>query len=393
MSRGLSAEESIGWPLPLIRSRPPTSALPRPGARASSSSTRCSPSGPARRCRPRPCSPSSPRPWMPAPSGGCRGARKRLAEVEALARRNLRAAEEARRVVVRRNANSSRRKRRRAPTPSARRRRCGVRSNGCGRPRSSAPRRRGSRRRTRRVRSSPTEIERVHEEHAARRRRARSHARDALRPRQPPRRVLAAPPRRAGSAGDGAGEQVRAEEAQRVAERNLEIATETARRRADEDVARFNKVEEAWRTRAPNAIGLPPSFRRSRPATASSHVCASRSRRRAKTWPDCSPTSTCKPRAPTAPKTELAPRGRRCASAEKAAAEAIEGRDLDGIALETTRSELAEKAEALDAERSSSQARIADLAAQLATAHPYRRERDRTLGRPRIEARRGDRRP
>ena len=43
------------------------------------------------------------------------------------------------------------------------------------------------------------------------------------------------------------GDQVRAEEAQRVAERNLEIATETARRRADEDLARFTKVETAWR--------------------------------------------------------------------------------------------------------------------------------------------------
>ena len=39
------------------------------------------------------------------------------------------------------------------------------------------------------------------------------------------------------------GDQVRAEEAQRVAERNLEIATETARRRAEEDLARFTKVE------------------------------------------------------------------------------------------------------------------------------------------------------
>ena len=37
---------------------------------------------------------------------------------------------------------------------------------------------------------------------------------------------------------------VRAEESQRVAERNLEIALETARRRAEDDHARFVKIEE-----------------------------------------------------------------------------------------------------------------------------------------------------
>src|SRR5438128_2671112 len=40
---------------------------------------------------------------------------------------------------------------------------------------------------------------------------------------------------------------VRAEEAQRVAERNLEIATETARRRPEDDHARLVKVEEELR--------------------------------------------------------------------------------------------------------------------------------------------------
>ena len=164
--RGQNAEESIGWPLPLTRSRPPTSALPRPGARESSFSTRCSPSAPA-------AAPARARPHRRAgggrrraPSAGSRGAKKRLAEVEALARRNLRAAEEARRVVV----PGTSAPRGGSVGPHRRRahgvRRCGARSNGCGQPRSSAPRRLGSRRRTRPVRSSPTEIERVHDEHA-----------------------------------------------------------------------------------------------------------------------------------------------------------------------------------------------------------------------------------
>ncbi len=43
------------------------------------------------------------------------------------------------------------------------------------------------------------------------------------------------------------GEQVRAEEALRVAERNLEVAMESGRRRAEDDAARFDKVEADWR--------------------------------------------------------------------------------------------------------------------------------------------------
>src|SRR5436190_248635 len=43
------------------------------------------------------------------------------------------------------------------------------------------------------------------------------------------------------------GELVRAEEALRIAERNLEVATESARRRGDDDAAKFEKLEAEWR--------------------------------------------------------------------------------------------------------------------------------------------------
>ena len=76
----------------------------------------------------------------------------------------------------------------------------------------------------------------------------------------------------------------------------------------------------------------------------------------------------CRRRAPTPRRAELATAREGLVQAERIAADATEGRDLAGIALETTRSELAERTEALDAERSASQARIADLVAQLATA-------------------------
>jgi hypothetical protein len=54
-------------------------------------------------------------------------------------------------------------------------------------------------------------------------------------------------------------------------------------------------------------------------------------------------------------------------TAEKTATDASQERDLAGISLETTRAELAERTEALEAERSSSQATIAELTAQLST--------------------------
>ena len=189
---------------------------------------------------------SSPAPVDAAPVGGRRGARKRLAEVEALARRNLRAAEEARRVVheerqLLEEEASARTKAER--TASALRREI-------ERLRSTEEQRAAQARfaATHEARSElATEIERVHDEHARvvdelDRMRGTLFDHDSLLD-EYSRRLRDEQEAQA----KARAEQMRAEEAQRVAERNLEIATETARRRAEEDLARFTKVEEAWR--------------------------------------------------------------------------------------------------------------------------------------------------
>ena len=130
-----------------------------------------------------------------------------------------------------------------------------------------------------------TEIERVHDEHARvvdELDRMRGHAASTT--------TACSTSTRGGCATSRkrrrrpAPSRSRAEEAQRVAERNLEIATETARRRAEDDLARFVKVEEAWRdacTERDRVDGR--AARDHRPATASSRACARRLKPRTKT--------------------------------------------------------------------------------------------------------------
>jgi hypothetical protein len=164
------------------------------------------------------------------------------------------------------------------------------------------------------------------------------------------------------------GEQMRAQEAQRVAERNLEVATESARRRADEDLARFNKLEAAWRTACEDRDRVTAELQAI--TTGDGELARLRSEieaAREDTTRLLADLDVQAARADGA-ETELAAVREALEVAEKTAADAVEARDLDGIALETTRSELAEKSEALDAERSTAQSRIADLSAQLATA-------------------------
>jgi hypothetical protein len=71
-------------------------------------------------------------------------------------------------------------------------------------------------------------------------------------------------------------------------------------------------------------------------------------------------------RADTA-ESELTTTREALAKAEKTATAAVHERDLAGISLETTRAELAERTEALEAERSSSQATITELTEKLST--------------------------
>jgi hypothetical protein len=71
-------------------------------------------------------------------------------------------------------------------------------------------------------------------------------------------------------------------------------------------------------------------------------------------------------RADTA-ESELTSTREALAKAEKTATAAVQERDLAGISLETTRAELAERTEALEAERSSSQATITELTETLST--------------------------
>jgi chromosome segregation ATPase len=308
-----------------------------------------------------------PAPVDAVPLGGRRSARKRLVEVEALARRNLRAAEEARRVVVQERQLLEEEASARTDaehTASALRREI-------ERLRATEEQRAAQARfaATHEARTElQTEIERVHDEHARvvdelDRMRGTLFDHDSLLD-EYSRRLHDEQEAQAIARGD----QVRAEEAKRVAERNLEVATESARRRADEDLARFNKVEEAWRTACAERDRVTAELQAittgdGELARLRAEVDAAREDM-TRLLADLDVQAA---RADGA-ETELVTLREALETAEKAAAEAIEARDLDGIALETTRSELAEKAEALDAQRSSSQARIAGLSAQLATA-------------------------
>ena len=302
-----------------------------------------------------------------ASTAGFRGTKKRLAEVEALARRNLRAAEEARRIVLeeRELLEQEASARTRAEVTAA-----GLRRE-VERLRSTEEQRAAQARfaATHEARAElAIEIERVHDEHAQvvdelDRMRGTLFDHDSL---------LDEYSRRLRDEQDAQtkarAEQVRAEEALRVVERNLEIATETARRRAEEDQARFTKVEDAWRDACVERDRVTAELHRlttgdGELARLTAELDATREDQ-TRLLADLDVQAV---RAATA-ESELATAREKLDRAERIAADATEARDLAGISLETTRSELAEKAEALDAERSTAQARIADLVAQLSTA-------------------------
>ena len=301
------------------------------------------------------------------PIAGRRGARKRLAEVEALARHNLRAAEEARRFVQeeRQMLEDEATARSDAERTAAALRRELERLRSTEEQRAAQARFAA----THEARSElATEIDRVHEEHARvvdelDRLRGTLFDHDSLLD-EYSRRL-----REEQDAQEKArAEQVRAEEAQRVAERNLEIATETARRRAEEDLARFTKVEAAWRDACIERDRVTTELRS---ITTGDGELARLRRELESTREDMTrllaDLDVQAARADTA-EAELEAATDAREVAERVAAEATQERDLAGISLETTRSELAERTEALDAERSAAQARIADLVAQLATA-------------------------
>ena len=160
---------------------------------------------------------------------------------------------------------------------------------------------------------------------------------------------------------------MRAEESQRVAERNLEIALETARRRAEDDHARFVKIEELLHATIEERDHATAELltittgdgelARLRAQAEATHEDMTR------LLADLDVQAARADRA----ESELTAAREACEQAERVAAEAVEARDLSGIALETTRSELAASNEQLDAERSSAQSRVADLTAQLST--------------------------
>jgi chromosome segregation ATPase len=302
-----------------------------------------------------------------APIGGRRGARKRLAEVEALARRNLRSAEEARRYVDEERQLLEEE----ASARTAAERTASALRRELERLRSTEEQRAAQARfaATHAARTELAgEIDRVHEEHARvvdelDRLRGTLFDHDSLLD-EYSRRLRDEQEAQAKARGD----QVRAEEAQRVAERNLEIATESARRRADEDLARFTKVESAWREACIERDRVTSELRAI--TTGDGELARQRVELEAARDDTARLLAELDVQAARADSAEaaLATAREGLAQAERIAADASEGRDLAGIALETTRSELAERTEALDAERSASQARIADLVAQLATA-------------------------
>jgi len=302
-----------------------------------------------------------------APIGGRRGARKRLAEVEALARRNLRAAEEARRFMDEERQLLEEE----ASARSEAERRAAVLRRELERLRSTEEQRAAQARfaATHQARSElATEIDRVHEEHARvvdelDRLRGTLFDHDSLldeysrrlREEQEAQAIARA-------------EQMRAEEAQRLAERNLEIATETARRRAEDDLVRFTKVETAWREACIERDRVTGELRAITTGDGElAHLRVDLEAAREDMTRLLADLDGQAVRAERA-ETELAATREALERAEGLAAEMTQAHDLAGIALETTRSELAERTEALEAERSTAQTRIAALVAQLSTA-------------------------
>jgi chromosome segregation ATPase len=302
-----------------------------------------------------------------APVGaGRRGAMKRLAEVEALARNNLRAAEEARRVMEAERALLEEEANART---KAERTASGLRRE-IERLRSTEEQR-AAQARFAAANQARTELagemERVHDEHSRvvdelDRMRGTLFDHDSLLDEYSQRLH-----EEQEAQAKARSELVRAEEAQRTAERNLEIALETARRRAEDDHASVARIEDQLRDVTVERDRATDELRaitegggelvRLRAEAAAAHEDMTQ------LLADLDVQAA---RADKA-ETELATALETTAQAQRTATEATEARDLAGIDLETTRRELAERNEILDSERSESQARIADLSAQLRT--------------------------
>lgn len=302
-----------------------------------------------------------------APVGSSRrAALKRLAEVEALARTNLRAAEEAQRVVQqeRELLEEEASARTRAERTAA-----SLRTE-LERLRSTEEQRAAQAQfaATHQARSELAgEMERVHNEHAhvvdeLDRMRGTLLDHDSLLD-EYSHRLHDEQEAQASARAD----LLRAQELQRIAERNLEIATETARRRAEDDHARLVKVDDELRdaiiTRDRATAELLTL------TTGDGEIARLRARAEADHEDMTRLLADLDVQAARADKAEaeLATSRAACSEAEQVAAEAVQARDLDGIALETTRSELARRTEELDQERTAAQTRVADLGAQLVT--------------------------
>ena len=323
-----------------------------------------------------------PPPWARA----AKGALKRLAEVEALARTNLRAAEEARRVL---EAERALLEEEAGARSRAERTASGLRRE-LEQLRSTEEQRAAQARfaATQKARTElESEMERVHDEHS---------------------RVVDELDRMRGTLFDhdslldeysqrlhdeqeaqaiARAELVRAEEAARAAERNLEIALETARRRAEDDHARLVKVEEQLRDTTVERDRATTELRsltegdgeiaRLRAQAAATHEDMTRA---------LADLDVQAARADKA-EAELATTKEANIQAERLAAEATEARDLAGIDLETTRRELAERNELLDMRADFGPDPGRRPLRPAHDHHPHRRERDRAGRRARSPAR------
>jgi chromosome segregation ATPase len=308
-----------------------------------------------------------PAPVDAAPVNGLRGAKKRLAEVEALARHNLRAAEEARRVVheewVLLEEEASARTKAELTATNLRREIERLRSTEEQR----AAQAKFAAAHEARAELA-TEIERVQAEHSKvvdelDRMRGTLFDHDSLLD-EYSRKLRDEQEAQARAHGD----KVRAEEALRVAERNLEVATESARRRADDDAARFDKVEADWRQACLERDRAQAELRQITMGDGElARLRVDLEAAREDTARLMGELDVQAVRADSA-ESELTEARAARAEAETAAADATQERELACIAQETMRAELAEKTEALDAERSTSQATIAELTEKLATA-------------------------
>jgi chromosome segregation ATPase len=308
-----------------------------------------------------------PAPVDAAPVNGLRGAKKRLAEVEALARHNLRAAEEARRVVheewVLLEEEVSARTQAELTATNLRREIERLRSTEEQR----AAQAKFAAAHEARAELA-TEIERVQAEHSKvvdelDRMRGTLFDHDSLLD-EYSRKLRDEQEAQARAHGD----KVRAEEALRVAERNLEVATESARRRADDDAARFDKVEADWRQACLERDRSQAELRQITMGDGElARLRVDLEAAREDTARLMGELDVQAARADSA-ESELTEARAARADAEKTAADIAQERELACIAQETMRAELAEKTEALDAERSTSQATIAELTEKLSTA-------------------------